>query len=78
MPRSALIIEDDADIAESLRYNLEGGLQATVAAQVSGLSMALDRITRRLHSSGFDLPGTNGIGSVAAFVAKIKPAGYRS
>ncbi len=33
MPKSALIIEDDADIAESVRYNLESeGFDATVAS----------------------------------------------
>lgn len=44
MPRSALIIEDDADIAESVRYNLENaGFKTSVAATgESGLSMALD------------------------------------
>lgn len=44
MARSALIIEDDADIAESVRYNLENaGFKTSVAATgESGLSMALD------------------------------------
>jgi len=44
MARSALIIEDDADIAESVRYNLESaGFKTSVAATgESGLSMALD------------------------------------
>ena len=44
MARSALIIEDDADIAESVRYNLEGaGFKTSIAATgESGLSMALD------------------------------------
>jgi DNA-binding response OmpR family regulator len=44
MLRSALIIEDDADIAESVRYNLENaGFKTSVAANgESGLSMALD------------------------------------
>ena len=44
MPRSALIIEDDADIAESVRYNLESaGFRTAVAATgESGLSLALD------------------------------------
>ena len=44
MLRSALIIEDDADIAESVRYNLEGaGFKTSVAVTgESGLSMALD------------------------------------
>src|SRR6185436_20492538 len=43
MPRSALIIEDDADIAESVRYNLENaGFKTSVAGNgESGLSMAL-------------------------------------
>src|SRR6184192_1659138 len=44
MPRPALIIEDDVDIAESVRYNLESaGFKALVASTgESGLSMALD------------------------------------
>ena len=44
MPRSALIIEDDADIAESVRYNLENaGFKAQIAGSgESGLSLALD------------------------------------
>src|SRR5713226_8862005 len=44
MPRSALIIEDDADIAESVRYNLESeGFSAVVASTgEQGLALALD------------------------------------
>src|SRR5437868_7500119 len=44
MPRPALIIEDDADIAESVRYNLESaGFKPRVAATgEQGLSFALD------------------------------------
>lgn len=43
-PRCALIIEDDRDIAESVRYNLEGAGFRTLVATTgeSGLSMALD------------------------------------
>src|SRR5438046_4740688 len=44
MPRPALIIEDDPDIAESVRYNLESeGFTAIVAATGErGLELALD------------------------------------
>ena len=44
MPRPALIIEDDPDIAESVRYNLEfEGFSAIVASTgEQGLEMALD------------------------------------
>ncbi len=44
MPRPALIIEDDPDIAESVRYNLESeGFTALVAATGEhGLTLALD------------------------------------
>src|SRR5205807_4199404 len=44
MPRPALIIEDDPDIAESVRYNLESaGFKPVVAATgEQGLSLALD------------------------------------
>jgi DNA-binding response OmpR family regulator len=44
MPRPALIIEDDPDIAESVRYNLEtAGFRALVAPTgEQGLSLALD------------------------------------
>jgi DNA-binding response OmpR family regulator len=44
MPKSALIIEDDADIAESVRYNLESeGFAAMVASTgEQGLALALN------------------------------------
>ena len=44
MPKSALIIEDDADIAESVRYNLESeGFAAVVASTgEQGLALALN------------------------------------
>jgi len=44
MPKPALIIEDDPDIAESVRYNLESaGFSATIAATgEDGLKLALD------------------------------------
>jgi len=44
MPRPALIIEDDADIAESVRYNLESeGFTVRVASTgEQGLALALD------------------------------------
>jgi two-component system, OmpR family, alkaline phosphatase synthesis response regulator PhoP len=46
MPKSALIIEDDADIAESVRYNLESeGFNAVVASTgEQGLTLALDKL----------------------------------
>jgi len=45
MPKPALIIEDDADIAESVRYNLESeGFLAVVASTgEQGLALALDK-----------------------------------
>src|SRR5213080_1560777 len=44
MPKPALIIEDDADIAESVKYNLESeGFSAVVASTgEQGLTLALD------------------------------------
>src|ERR1700686_1817990 len=44
MPKPALIIEDDPDIAESVRYNLESeGFSAVVASTgEQGLKLALD------------------------------------
>lgn len=44
MPKSALIIEDDADIAESVRYNLESEGFSTVIAATGeqGLALALN------------------------------------
>ncbi len=44
MPKPALIIEDDADIAESVRFNLESeGFSASVASNGErGLELALD------------------------------------
>jgi len=47
MPKSALIIEDDADIAESVRYNLESeGFAAVVASTgEQGLALALNSPT---------------------------------
>jgi DNA-binding response OmpR family regulator len=64
MPRSALIIEDDADIAESVRYNLEGaGFKALIAATgESGLSMALDSTDPpSVILLDLMLPGMNGV-----------------
>jgi two-component system alkaline phosphatase synthesis response regulator PhoP len=64
MPRPALIIEDDADIAESVRYNLEtAGFKAIVAATgEQGLALALD--TQNPPSVivlDLMLPGMNGM-----------------
>ena len=44
MPRSALIIEDDTDIAESVRYNLDAaGFHSTIASSgEQGLKLALE------------------------------------
>ena len=44
MPRSALIIEDDPDIAESVRYNLDAaGFHSTIASTgEQGLQLALE------------------------------------
>ena len=44
MPRSALIIEDDPDIAESVRYNLDAaGFHSTIASTgEQGLKLALE------------------------------------
>jgi DNA-binding response OmpR family regulator len=44
MPRPALIIEDDPDIAESVRYNLDAaGFQSTIASTgEQGLKLALE------------------------------------
>ncbi|MFN2577909.1 MAG: hypothetical protein ABR607_09510 [Pyrinomonadaceae bacterium] len=53
MPRPALIIEDDPDIAESVRYNLKGaGFKTLVAATgEQGLSLALEnRMAVKLSS----------------------------
>jgi len=64
MPRSALIIEDDADIAESVRYNLESaGFKAQVAPSgESGLSLALDpQNPPAVIVLDLMLPGMNGI-----------------
>src|SRR5215831_3199238 len=64
MPRSALIIEDDTDIAESVRYNLESaGFKTSVAPTgESGLTMALDpQNPPAVIVLDLMLPGMNGI-----------------
>lgn len=64
MPRPALIIEDDADIAESVRYNLESaGFKTLVAATGEhGLSLALDtQNPPAVIVLDLMLPGMNGI-----------------
>ena len=64
MLRPALIIEDDADIAESVRYNLESaGFKTLVAATGEhGLSLALDtRNPPAVIVLDLMLPGMNGI-----------------
>jgi DNA-binding response OmpR family regulator len=64
MPKPALIIEDDPDIAESVRYNLESaGFSATVAATgEQGLKLALDpQNPPLLIVLDLMLPGMNGM-----------------
>src|SRR6266508_3480405 len=64
MPRPALIIEDDADIAESVRYNLESeGFRAQIALTgEQGLSLALDTSNPpALIVLDLMLPGMNGM-----------------
>ena len=64
MVRSALIIEDDADIAESVRYNLESaGFKTSIAATgETGLSMALDsQNPPAVILLDLMLPGMNGV-----------------
>src|SRR5947199_1695019 len=64
MLRPALIIEDDADIAESVRYNLESaGFRTLVAATGErGLSLALDtQNPPAVILLDLMLPGINGI-----------------
>jgi DNA-binding response OmpR family regulator len=64
MVRSALIIEDDAGIAESVRYNLENAGFKTAVAQTgeSGLSMALDpQNPPAVILLDLMLPGMNGV-----------------
>ncbi len=64
MPRPALIIEDDPDIAESVRYNLEtAGFNAVVAATgEQGLNLALDaQNPPAVIVLDLMLPGMNGM-----------------
>jgi DNA-binding response OmpR family regulator len=64
MPRSALIIEDDTDIAESVRYNLDAaGFQSTIASTgEQGLKLALDaQNSPALIILDLMLPGMNGM-----------------
>src|SRR6184192_900488 len=64
MPRPALIIEDDADIAESVRYNLESAGFKTLVASTGehGLSLALDaQNPPAVIVLDLMLPGINGI-----------------
>ena len=63
MPRPVLIVEDDPDIAESLRYNLErDGLEARIAGTgEEGLSAALNaRNPPALVILDLMLPGMSG------------------
>jgi len=74
MPKSALIIEDDADIAESVRYNLESeGFAAVVAStgeqRVGARSQSP---THRCHRSGSLLPGMSGMELWPSPAQKIK------
>lgn len=64
MPKLALIIEDDPDIAESVRYNLESeGFSAIVASTgEQGLRLALDtQNTPAVIVLDLMLPGMNGM-----------------
>src|SRR5436309_10132195 len=64
MLRPALIIEDDADIAESVRYNLESAGFKTLVASTGehGLSLALDtQNPPAVIVLDLMLPGMNGI-----------------
>jgi DNA-binding response OmpR family regulator len=64
MPKPALIIEDDADIAESVKYNLESeGFSAIVASTgEQGLALALDtQNPPMLIVLDLMLPGMNGM-----------------
>ena len=64
MPRPALIIEDDPDIAESVRYNLEtAGFTALVASSgEQGLSLAMDtQNPPAVIVLDLMLPGMNGM-----------------
>jgi DNA-binding response OmpR family regulator len=64
MPKSALIIEDDPDIAESVKYNLEAaGFTAIVAPSgEQGLKLALDaQNPPMLIVLDLMLPGMNGM-----------------
>ena len=64
MPKSALIIEDDADIAESVRYNLasEGFAPLIAATGEQGLALALDsKNPPELIVLDLMLPGMSGM-----------------
>lgn len=64
MPRPALIIEDDPDIAESVRYNLEtAGFAALVASSgEQGLTLAMDtQNPPAVIVLDLMLPGMNGM-----------------
>lgn len=64
MPKAALIIEDDADIAESVRYNLasEGFAPVIASTGEQGLAFALDTANPPgLIVLDLMLPGMNGM-----------------
>ena len=64
MPKPALIIEDDPDIAESVRYNLEtAGFSARVASSgEQGFTLAMDtQNPPALIVLDLMLPGMNGM-----------------
>ena len=64
MPKSALIIEDDPDIAESVKYNLESAGFTTIVAATGelGLKLALDtQNPPAVILLDLMLPGMNGM-----------------
>jgi len=81
MARPILIIEDDADISESLKYNFEReGLPAVTAPTgEAGLSAALsERDPPRLIILDLMLPGMSGIELCRRLRANPRPVARRS
>ena len=79
--QNILIIEDEADIAESLRYNFErDGFKAQIAESgEKGLRLALDeKSVPSLIVLDLMLPGMNGLKSAAACAANRRRSARRS